>query len=90
VAQYSVGEKALKKEEVIKELLKLFKAAGDVNLEEGSHEGRKEGEGKETVEALEQEVAKYQQDNKVSYAAAYRVVAKKYADKLGAKHLTEQ
>lgn len=88
-AEFSIADKTMKKDEVVKELLKLFKAAGEVNLAEGSHEGRDAAESKPVSDEIEAEVLKYASENKVSYSAAYRTVAKKYEEKLHAKKLTE-
>lgn len=83
---FSVGDKNLTKTEIVKELAKLFKAAGAVNLEESSTDSK----GEETAnltnqDAIHDEIEKYAAENKVSYSQAYRVVAKKYAKQLEAK-----
>jgi hypothetical protein len=90
-AEFSIGEKTLSKAELVKELLKLFQAAGKVNLEEGSSDGTDATKGKGTgPDAIKAEVEKYATDNKVSFAVAYREVAKKYESQLEAKRLTEE
>lgn len=86
-AEFSIAEKTYKKEELVKELLKLFQAKGEVNLEEGSHDGKDVEVSK--ADDLEAEVQKYSEEHKVSYSAAYRAVAKKHEDKLQAKPMSE-
>lgn len=86
-AEFSIAEKTYKKDELVKELLKLFKAKGEVNLEEGSHDGRDVSV--TASDDLETEVQKYAEENKVSYSAAYRAVAKKHEDKLQSKPMSE-
>lgn len=82
---FSVGEKTLKKTEIVKELLQLFKAAGKVNLDESSTDSRGDESQSKTQDAVLAEVEKYAADNKLSFAAAYRVVAKKYEAQLQSK-----
>lgn len=83
---FSVGDKNLTKTELVKELAKLFKAAGAVNLEESSTDSRGEENADTTnMDAINAEIEKYAADNKVSYSQAYRVVTKKYTKQLEAK-----
>ncbi len=72
-------------------MLKLFSAAGKVNLEEGStdSQGKEDGKGN-GADAIAEEVTKYATDHKVSYRVAYGVVAKKHEDKLQSKRLVEE
>lgn len=90
-AEFAVGDKTMKKFEVVKELLKLFQAAGQVNLEEGSTDSEGTSEGKKTTqEAFEAEIQKYAVEHKVDYAVAYKAVAKKYEAELTAKPLGQE
>lgn len=84
---FSVGEKTLKKNEVVKELLKLFQAASKVNLEEGSVDSEGDGNTTNGIDKIKAEVEKYMTDHKVAYAVAYKAVAKKYEAELKSKPL---
>lgn len=72
--EYSVKEKTMSKEEIINEILTLSQEAAKVNFDESSRAdfGKKEDKMKE----LECKIEKYAQDNKVSYAQAYKAVMK--------------
>ncbi len=89
--EFSIAEKALNKTDVVKELLKLFQATAKVNLEESSTDGKGTDEGKVNgQDAVHAEVEKYAKENKVSYAVAYKTVAKKFEAQLEAKRLIEE
>lgn len=87
---FSVGEKTLSKNDLVKELLQLFKASAVVNLEESSTDSTGNEKQPENVDAIKAEVEKYAADNKMSFAAAYRVVAKKYEAQLQSKPMTSE
>jgi hypothetical protein len=88
---YKVGEKELTKFEMLKELCKLFQAAGTVNLEESSTDGKDAAKKDEsTQETLIAEVEKYALENKKSFSEAYRIVAKGHEEKLKPKSLVEE
>lgn len=71
VEKYSVNEKEMSREELIKETLKLFKSS-DVNFDDSSEEGDHQ------QKTLEAEIEKYMKDNEgVSYRDAYTAVASK-------------
>lgn len=72
--EYSVKEKTMSKEEIINEILTLSQEAAKVNFDESSRAdfGKKEDKMKD----LEQKIEKYAQDNKCSYAQAYKAVMK--------------
>lgn len=87
-AEFSIGSKTMKKDELVKELLKLFQAVSDVNLDESSTDSEgTSGGGKTAHEKLEQEIEQYARENKVSYSVAYKAVAKKYEAELAPKPL---
>ncbi len=70
--EYSFNDKQLSKEEVISEMLKLFKAASEVNFLESSLVGveNKVDSDKETDEKIKQ----YALDHKISYGQAAKAV----------------
>lgn len=70
--EYSFGEKTLSKQDIVSEMLKLFKAASEVNFVENSSIGvdEKKNSDKETDEAIK----KYALDNKVTYGQAAKIV----------------
>jgi hypothetical protein len=72
--EYSIGEKTLTKEEAIEQILTLSTEAAKVNFTESSRAdfGKKEDKMKD----LEDKIEKYAQDNKCSYAQAYKAVMK--------------
>jgi hypothetical protein len=72
--EYSIGEKTLTKEEAIEQILTLSTEAAKVNFNESSRAdfGKKEDKMKD----LEDKIEKYAQDNKCSYAQAYKAVMK--------------
>jgi hypothetical protein len=72
--EYTVKEKTMSKEEVLNEILTLSQEAAKVNFDESSRAdfGKKEDKMKD----LEDKIEKYSQDNKVSYAQAYKAVMK--------------
>lgn len=72
--EYTVKEKTMSKEEMINEILTLSQEAAKVNFDESSRAdfGKKEDKMKD----LEQKIEKYAQDNKCSYAQAYKAVMK--------------
>lgn len=73
--EYSVKikdeEKKLSKEDLLKETLKLFKAASDVNFDESSAAGKTEAKGDEETDKLAKE---YAEKHKVSYSKALKAV----------------
>lgn len=88
---YKVGDKDLPKAELIKELCKLFQTAAKVNLEESSTDGKDAAKKEETTtDALIAEVEKYATENKVSFSAAYRIVAKGHEEHLQPKSMVEE
>lgn len=89
-AEFSVAEKTFSKSDLVKELLKLFQATGKVNLVESSTDG-KGTEGKVNgQDEIHAEVEKYAKENQVSYAVAYKAVAKKFEAQLESKRLVEE
>lgn len=64
-------EKKYSKSELIGQMLKLHSAASDVNLEEGSEEGKR---GTETEDAIIARIEKYAADHKVEYGDAHKAV----------------
>ncbi len=75
--EYSVKiadkDQKLAKTEVVKELLKLFKAAKDVNFVESSSEGDKK-DVKNNEAELDEAAKKYSTEHKVGYGAALKAV----------------
>jgi hypothetical protein len=72
--EYSVTDKKFSKPELLKEILKLYSAASAVNFSESSVDEKKQGEKDEKV--LNDKIADYAREHKVSYSAAYRAVMK--------------
>lgn len=72
--EYSLQDKKLSKEELLKETLKLFKASLEVNLEEGSSKGEKNS--KTDEKAIDQKVRQYMTEHKVTYGQALKVISK--------------
>lgn len=76
--EYSVKienkDQKVSKGELVKELLKLFKAAQSVNFEEGSDDSKKFAKGQE--DEMDQMAKKYAADNKCSYSQALKAVMK--------------
>lgn len=68
-------EKKVTKEELLKETLKLFKAAADVNFEESSNAGDKETKADDD-KAITEAAKKYAADHKVSFGTAVKAVLK--------------
>lgn len=77
--EYSLAEeKKGSKQEAIKELLKLFKAAAEVNFEEKTVDGDKGKKKEDEEQVLEAEIAKYIAENKCDHLTAYKAVMKKH------------
>jgi hypothetical protein len=77
--EYSLAEnKKGTKQEAIKELLKLFKAAAEVNFEEKSVEGDQKAEKVTADEKLDAEINKYIVEHKCDYKTAYKAVLKSH------------
>lgn len=74
--EYSVKvadkEKMISKEDLLKETLKLFKAASEVNFEESSSQGDDGAKGKE--DELDKKAKAYAAEHKVTYGAALKAV----------------
>jgi len=78
--EYSLSEdKKGSKQDAIKEMLKLFKAACEVNFEEKTVEGEKDSKKEDETKAIETEIAKYMADNKCDHLTAYKAVMKSRA-----------
>ena len=77
--EYSVKvqdkDQTLSKEQLLKETLKLFKAASEVNFEESSEDGEKKSYKADDKE-LDEKAKKFAADNKVSYGQALKHVMK--------------
>lgn len=71
--EYTQGDKKVSKAEYFKEMLKLFKAACDVNFQEESSTGKKKL-GSSNEAALEEKIEKYMSENKCSYKTAYKAI----------------
>jgi cell division protein YceG involved in septum cleavage len=75
--EYAFGDKKLSKEDTVKELLKLFKAASEVNFVETTEEGDESSKQNSEKQIIE-EANKYAKENKVSFSAALKsLLAKK-------------
>lgn len=74
--EYSLKEKdqvkKYSKEELVKEILKLFKAASDVNFEENSSAG--DDGSKDLQTELHEKAEKYKDEHKVTYSQALKIV----------------
>lgn len=68
--EYTLDEKKYSKLELLKETLKLYKAASDVNFDENSEDGQAE------KEDLHEKIEKYAKENDLSYSEAYKKVIK--------------
>lgn len=88
-SEFSIGEKKLSKVEFVKELLTLFKKAGEVNLSESSTDDHGK-QGSEAKDALDKEILEYMEKNKSSYSVAYRACAPKYAKALESKSIADE
>lgn len=77
--EYAFDKKTLTKGEVLKEALKLFAKASEVNFTETTIEGEDDDKNRPTEDAMIEEANKYSKENKVSFAEATKVVLKKYA-----------
>lgn len=72
-----VGEKSLTtKEEIVKEILKLFKSAAEMNFESSTEGGAEKSFSADQEKALEEKIKKYMNDKKVSYTQAYKAIMK--------------
>ena len=69
-----VEETKFSKQELLKEIIKLFSAISDVNFDENSNEGEKKDNSEDAKDA---EIQKYAQDNKVTYGEAYVAIINK-------------
>lgn len=74
--EYSVKDKALSKEELLTEILTLSHEAAKVNFDESSRADFAKDGKKDKMKDLECKIEKYAQDNKCSYAQAYKAVMK--------------
>ena len=72
--EYSIADKKMTKEEVVTQLLSLSQEAGKVNFSEKTKADFAKKEDK--TEAADKEIKKYAEDNKCSYAQAYKAVMK--------------
>lgn len=70
-------EKSVSKEELLKETLKLFKAASEVNFEESSSAGKKDGEKKE--DEIDAKAKEYAKKHSVTYGQAVKAVLSEQA-----------
>lgn len=70
--EYSFDDKKLSKEEVLKEMLKLFKAAAEVNFEENSSTGKDDS--KISDKEIDDQIKKYAAEKSISYGQAAKVV----------------
>jgi hypothetical protein len=69
---YSIGDKKIEgRQELLKETLKLFKAAMDVNLNEGTDKGQS------ADDSVEETIQKYMAEHKVDYKTAFKACAKR-------------
>lgn len=66
--------KKLSKKDMIKELLKLYKAGKDVNLDEGSSKG--DNEKKDFANDMDKKAKEYMEKNKCTYSQAMKAVMK--------------
>lgn len=72
---YSIGEdKNLSKQDVLKKVLKFAKEGAKVNFKDETGDAKPKK--KDLQSELNAKIEKYSKDNKVSYAEAYKVVAK--------------
>lgn len=71
-SEYSIGEKKIEgRQELLKETLKLFKAASEVNFEEETEEGQS------ADNSAAEKIEKYMADNKCDFKTAYKAVMSK-------------
>lgn len=80
--EYSIEKKNFSKQDLVKELLKLYKNLDNVNEDDDSEEGDKQNQSNEA--ALEKKIAKYEIDHKCSYKEAYVAVSNEEAEKKSA------
>jgi hypothetical protein len=75
--EYSLGDKKVgNKSDLVRELLKLHSVAESVNLEETTEAGKAKAAAAKLEDERVEKVAKYAAEHKLTYGAAYRVVAK--------------
>ncbi len=74
--EYTIADKKLSKQDLIKQILKLH-TASDVNLEEGSEDGQ-ETKHKFTQDDLLKKVQEYQDEHKCSYKLAYKAIVQEF------------
>lgn len=75
--EYSLSENQKgTKQQAIKEMLKLFKAACEVNFDEQTVDGEKDSKKEDETKTIETEIAKYMADNKCDHLTAYKAVMK--------------
>lgn len=70
--EYTLEEKSYSKSDLLKKCLSLYKEASKVNFDENSLESQKVDLSKE--EQIEEEIQKYIEQNKCSYAHAYKSI----------------
>ena len=68
---YSIDDKETSNEVILKEALKLFKTAQEVNFDEGSLDGEKKNN---SEDAIEKKIEAYAVAQKCDYSTAYRAV----------------
>jgi len=74
--EYSISkDKKGNREELVKELLKMFKAASEVNFEESSEDSKKTF-AKDNVNELDKAAKKYMEEHKCTYGVAMKAVMK--------------
>ncbi len=73
--EYSVQDKKLTKEELVKELFKMFKAASEVNFEESSEDSKKTF-AKNNADEIDKKAKEYMKENKCSYGVAMKALMK--------------
>lgn len=70
--EYTFEDKKLSKEEMLKEVLKLFKAAAEVNFVENSSTGKDDS--KTSDKEIDEKIKTYAAENKVTYGQAAKVI----------------
>lgn len=69
-------EEKLNKEQLLKEVLKLFKAAKEVNFAESSKSAKGKGMNDDMEKAMDEKAKKYAKENNCTYGAALKAIQK--------------
>lgn len=72
--EYAFGDKKLSKQDVVSEMLKLFKAATEVNFVESSKTGKEDDDKRKLELEQDAEIKKYASEHKITYGQATKAI----------------